>query len=312
VATFTKEGSMDAIGPVRREVTVHGHRRAFIDFGPAEAPTLLLIHGIGDSSDTWREIIPSLAHRYRVIAPDLLGHGASAKPRADYSVGGYANGMRDLLSVLEVESASVIGHSLGGGVAMQFAYQYPERCERLVLISTGGVGREVHPVLKLMSLTRTDAALRLLRLPGSRLLGEAWALSARWSGTKIGRDAGDLLRIFESMPDGASRDAVLRTLRAAIDHRGQLFTMLDRCYLAEGMPTMIMWGAQDAIVPVKHASIAHQAMPGSRLEIFESSGHFPHHTETERFLEILEAFLESPGHAVRRSEEWRELLRSGS
>src|SRR4051812_26656728 len=161
-----------------------------------EGPTLLLLHGLGCDHTTWLPVMHDLARHYTVIAPDLLGHGASAKPRADYSVGGYANGMRDLLSVLEIESATVIGHSLGGGVAMQFAYQYPERCERLVLISTGGVGREVHPALRLMSLTRTDAALRLLRLPGSRLLGETWARGARWSGTRIGRDAADLLRIF--------------------------------------------------------------------------------------------------------------------
>ena len=119
--------------------TVHGYKRAFVMAG--KGPVLLLIHGIGDSSETWRELIPLLARDHTVIAPDLLGHGRSDKPRADYSVAGYANAMRDLLSVLGVEHATVVGHSLGGGVAMQFAYQYPDRCERLVLISSGGVSR---------------------------------------------------------------------------------------------------------------------------------------------------------------------------
>jgi len=309
---------MDVIGPVRHEIVVHGHRRVFVEHGPASTPgveppgTVLLIHGIGDSSDTWADVIPALARTHRVIAPDLLGHGASDKPRADYSVGGYANGMRDLLSILGIESATVVGHSLGGGVAMQFAYQYPERCSGLVLVSTGGVGREVHPALRLMSLTRTDAALRLLRLPGSRVVGQAWALGARLSRTKVGTDARDFLRIFESMPDGASRDAVLTTHRAAVDYRGQLFTMLDRCYLAQSMPTMIIWGTRDGIVPVKHAQVAHEAMPGSRLEIFESSGHFPHHTETERFVGVLEEFLDQDDRAELTAEDLRGLLLSGS
>ena len=106
---------------------------------------MLLIHGIGDSSDTWRPVIDQLARHHTVVAPDLLGHGRSEKPRADYSVAAYANGMRDLLSVLEIDRATVVGHSLGGGVAGQFAYQFPERCERLVLVGSGGVGQVREP-----------------------------------------------------------------------------------------------------------------------------------------------------------------------
>src|SRR5215471_925524 len=149
--------------------TVHGYRRAFVDVG--QGPAILLIHGIGDSSDTWGDVIPSLAKDYRVMAPDLLGHGRSDKPRADYSVAAYANGMRDLLSVLEVERATVVGHSLGGGVAMQFAYQYPERCERLVLVSTGGVSHEVHPALRVAATPAAELLLPLLKLAPARLAG---------------------------------------------------------------------------------------------------------------------------------------------
>src|SRR5260370_12340903 len=126
--------------------TIHGYRRAFVHIG--RGPALLLIHGIGDSSDTWAPLVDTLAHTHTVIAPALLGHGRSEKPRADYSVAAYANAMRDLLSVIGVDRATVIGHSFGGGVAMQFAYQYPERCERLVLVSTGGVNAEIHPLLR--------------------------------------------------------------------------------------------------------------------------------------------------------------------
>src|ERR671921_2822139 len=116
--------------------TIHGHRRAFVRAG--RGPAVLLLHGLGCDHTTWEPVIDALARRYTVIAPDLLGHGLSDKPRADYSVGGYANGMRDLLTVLGIDTATVVGHSFGGGVAMQFGYQYPERTERLRLVGPRG------------------------------------------------------------------------------------------------------------------------------------------------------------------------------
>ena len=133
-----------------RRVTIHGHERADVKVG--KGPALLLLHGLGCDHTTWDRVIDSLARRYTVIAPDLLGHGQSAKPRADYSIGGYANGMRDLLTVLGVETVTVVGHSLGGGVAMQFAYQFPERTERMVLVAPGGIGPEVTPAIRAVTL----------------------------------------------------------------------------------------------------------------------------------------------------------------
>lgn len=97
--------------PLRHRV-IHGYRRAYRMAG--SGPAILLIHGIGDSSATWADLIPELARNHTVIAPDLLGHGASDKPRADYSVAAYANGIRDLLGVLGIERATLVGHSLGG------------------------------------------------------------------------------------------------------------------------------------------------------------------------------------------------------
>ncbi|MGZ6792948.1 MAG: alpha/beta fold hydrolase, partial [Mycobacteriales bacterium] len=147
--------------PVRRETrVVHGHRRAFLLAGPTlgTASVLWLVHGIGDSSATWREVLPLLARTCTVVAPDLLGHGASDKPRADYSIGGFANGMRDLMVVLGVERATVVGHSLGGGVALQLAYQYPERVERLVLVAAGGLGGSFFGLCGQRSLPARDGA----------------------------------------------------------------------------------------------------------------------------------------------------------
>lgn len=288
---------------------IHGYRRAFVKTG--EGPALLLIHGIGDQSDTWARVIPTLAERFTVIAPDLLGHGRSDKPRADYTVAGYANAMRDLLSVLEIERATVVGHSLGGGVAMQFAYQYPERCDRLVLVATGGIARGVSPILRLASAPSAELFLPLLRLRAVRRLGGRALRLLHRLGTDLGHDADDLHRVFDALPDAAARGAFVRTLRSVVDWRGQVITMLDRCYLTAGMPTMLVWGTRDPIVPYAHAAIAHAAMPASRLEVFAGAGHFPHHDDAPRFLAILDDFLATTEPASHDSGEWRALLRRG-
>lgn len=288
---------------------VHGYRRAYRLAG--EGPPLVLIHGIGDSSATWAEVIPDLARGHTVIAPDLLGHGASDKPRADYSVAAYANGVRDLLTALGIESATLVGHSLGGGVAMQFAYQYPERTERLILVSAGGVGREVNAVLRAVSLPGAPLLLALLTLPGMRLQVELFARLMRFLDTDLGQDAPELLTMVDALPDATSRSAFVHTLRGVVDWRGQAVTMLDRCYLTEGMPTMLLWGDRDSVVPVRHAYRAHEAMPGSRLAVFEGAGHFPFHTDPGRFLSLVEDFVHTTIPADWSREHWRELLLAG-
>jgi pimeloyl-ACP methyl ester carboxylesterase len=288
--------------------TVHGHRRAFRMVG--NGPPVLLIHGIGDSSETWAPVIPGLAQHYRVIVPDLLGHGNSDKPRADYSVGAHANSMRDLLSVIGVDRATLIGHSLGGGVAMQFAYQYPERTDRIVLVANGGVGRHVTPILRAASLPGADLLLSGLHLPGVRFqIGMAVKLLQVF-GTRLGLDAPDLLRVIDSLPNAAARAAFIRTLRAVVDWRGQVDTMLDRCYLTEGMPTMLVWGDRDPVLPPLHAGIAHIAMPGSRLELFPNTGHFPFHTDPQRFVTVIRDFIDSTEPASFAPEQWRQMLRN--
>jgi pimeloyl-ACP methyl ester carboxylesterase len=289
---------------------VHGYRRAFRLVGAG--PPLVLIHGIGDSSATWAPVIGELARRHLVIAPDLLGHGSSDKPRADYSVAAYANGVRDLLGVLGVERATLVGHSLGGGVAMQFAYQFPERTERLVLVGSGGAGPDVTPVLRAMTLPGAAMALHLLRLPGARLQVGAVVAALRALGTGLGQDGADLLRMVDALPDATARAAFIRTLRAVVDWRGQVVTMLDRCYLTRGMPTLLVWGERDAIVPVAHAYRAHAAMPGSRLEVFDGAGHFPFHTDPLRFVAVVEDFLATTRPATWSAEQWRQLLRAPS
>ncbi|MCU1351935.1 MAG: Soluble epoxide hydrolase [Acidimicrobiales bacterium] len=289
--------------------TIHGYRRAFVLAG--SGPALLLLHGIGDNADSWRDLVPELARTHTVLVPDLLGHGRSDKPRADYSVAAYANGMRDLLTVLDIDRVTIVGHSLGGGVAAQFAYQYPERCERLVLVGSGGVGRDVAPLLRLCASPLADLVLPALGLP---LVGPLTSVAVevlRRSGHPLGRDAEDVRRVLGGLPDGASRRAFVRTLRSVVDGRGQVVTMLDRCYLAKGMATLLVWGDHDPVIPIEHAHLAHAAMPGSRLEVFAGAGHFPHRSDPDRFVAVLRDFIATTRPATHRTSDWRAMLRSG-
>jgi pimeloyl-ACP methyl ester carboxylesterase len=297
--------------PQLRFETIHGYRRAFRIAGTG--PALLLIHGIGDNSTTWQPVHSRLARRFTVIAPDLLGHGQSDKPRADYSVAAYANGMRDLLTVLDIEKATVVGHSLGGGVAMQFAYQFPQLVERLILVGAGGVTRDVNIALRFASLPIGGEALALLRAPlvlpalqtAGRLLGTVFG------STGLGRDIPNMLRILADLPEPTASSAFTRTLRAVVDWRGQVVTMLDRCYLTESVPVQLIWGEQDAVIPVSHARLAHAAMPGSRLEIFPQSGHFPFHDDPDRFIKLVQTFISSTAPATYDQVALRDLLRTG-
>jgi len=292
-----------------RFFTIHGYRRAFLCAG--SGPPLLLIHGIGDSSRTWMPVVEAFAQDHTVIAPDLLGHGLSDKPRADYAVAAYANGMRDLLSVLDIDRVTVVGHSLGGGVAAQFAYTFPERCERLVLVGTGGIDRGVSLLLRLAAAPTVDLLMPTFGSPVAKGVARVAAGMLHRLGTDLGRDAEEILKVFDALPDATARRAILRTLRSAVDWRGQCITMLDRAYLAEGMPTLLLWGAHDAIIPVAHAHKAAESMPGSRLEIFEDAGHFPHHTDPERFVAVVRAFLEDTVPASFEPRVWRDRLRRG-
>jgi len=297
--------------PTLQYRTIHGYRRAFRVAGTG--PAILLIHGIGDNSTTWDTVQSKLAQRFTVIAPDLLGHGKSDKPRADYSVAAYANGMRDLLSVLDIENVTVIGHSLGGGVAMQFAYQFPQLVERLILVGAGGVTKDVNIALRIASVPMGSEALALLRLPmvlpALQVIGRVGG--ALFGSTGVGRDLPEVVRILADLPEPTASSAFARTLRAVVDWRGQVVTMLDRCYLTESVPVQLIWGSRDSVIPVEHAKMAHSAMPGSQLEVFEGSGHFPFHDDPDRFVELVEKFIDSTEPAVYDQDVLRHLLRTG-
>jgi len=274
-----------------RELTIHGQRMSYRTAG--DGPVVLLIHGMAGSASTWKHAMPALSRRFRVVAPDMLGHGESAKGSGDYSLGALASGLRDLLVALDHESATIVGQSLGGGVAMQLAYQYPERCERLVLVSSGGLGREVSRLLRLLTLPGSETALSFgCSGPIRQTIAGGAGLAARL-GLQPAPVVMELWRSYSSLGDEPTRKAFLRTLRAVIDAGGQAVSAANRLHLAAEMPTLIVWGGADRIIPVEHAHEAHAAIPGSRLEIFEGVGHYPHVAEPERFVSLLSDFIET-------------------
>ena len=289
-----------------RHVTLHGHTVAHRTVG--DGPVLLLVHGMAGSSDTWRHVLPALARRFTVVAPDLLGHGATAKPRTEYSVGAHANVLRDLMAALGHAHATVVGHSLGGGIAMQLAYQFPERCDRLVLVSSGGLGREVSGLLRGLSVPGVEHVFPLVCSPALR---DAAQRIAGWIGDRLVRPppvAEEIFRSWSALADDDTRRAFFSTLRAVIDAGGQTVCARDRLYLAGLVPTLIVWGAADGLIPVDHGAAAHDAIPDSRLVVFERTGHYPHCEAPARIVDTLLDFVDGTEPAGLPEARWRELL----
>ncbi|MEA2399304.1 MAG: hypothetical protein QOK25_2860 [Thermoleophilaceae bacterium] len=290
----------------RAEVSLHGHRVNFNIAG--QGPPVVLIHGVAGRADQWDQTMMLLAERHTLIAPDLLGHGESAKPRGDYSLGAFAAGIRDLLVGLDIEAATVVGHSLGGGIAMQFAYQFPERCQRLVLVSSGGLGSEVHPMLRAATLPGSELVLPLLA--HTRVLEAASVVPRAFGalGFRAGPDMTEIARGYQSLSNAEARNAFIQTVRAVIDVAGQRVDASDRLYLSSKMPSLIVWGERDRVIPVEHGLAAHEGMPGSRLELFPNAGHFPQLGDPVRFARVLSSFLDETEPARLDTRMMRDLV----
>lgn len=249
-----------------------------------------------------------LARDHEVIAPDLAGHGGSDRHRGDHSLGGHACDLRDLLALLEVDRVTVVGHSLGGGIAMQFAYQFPEMTERLGVVGSGGLGREVSPLVRSAALPFAEQVLPLITAKWLVEAGSATAGLMARLGLQPGADLAEISRGIASLGDTERRAAFVRTVRSVMSPLGQRVTANDRLYLAAGTPTLIVWGDRDPIIPVAHAFAAHERLPHSRLEIFEGSGHFPQLNDPVRFAELLSDFIASTEPAIHDPDELRARL----
>jgi pimeloyl-ACP methyl ester carboxylesterase len=288
------------------QVELHGHRVIYRIAGTG--PPVVLIHGMVNSSRHWEDVALRLADRYTVIAPDLIGHGDSATPRGDYSLGAHAAGIRDLLSVIGIDHATIVGHSLGGGVAMQFFYQFPQRTDRLALVSSGGLGREVSPLLRAAALPGATAILRVAA--HRHVLDGLW-----WSGERM-RERGiatgvyvqAIARALRPLERAGARKAFIQTLRSVIDVHGQRVSARDRLYLLRGFPTLIVWGERDNTIPLSHGRAAHHAIPGSRLVTLPRAAHFPHLEDPDGLSEALHEFIRSTDAVRMGDADWGELI----
>ena len=300
-------GGDEALEP--RTVMLHGRPVSYVKAG--SGPVLLLIHGIAGSVENWHEVIQPLAKRHTVLAPSLPGHGRSAPGAGDYSLGALATGLRDLLVALGHERATLVGHSLGGGIAMQFSYQFPEITERLALVSSGGLGPEVSPILRAAALPGANLFIGVTAGLGTAI-GSKVALGLSAVGLRPSADVAEVARGYASLADRDRRAAFLSTLRGVVGTGGQRVSAGDRFYLAEGMPVLIIWGARDRVIPVRHAENAHAAIAGSRLEVFENVGHLPQLEAPGRFITALEQFIGDTEPASFDAESWRGRLRLAS
>ena len=276
------------------ELLVHGNAVSYAEAGAdSGGPVVVLVHGIASRARQWEQVMSVLGEHCHVIAPDLLGHGESAKPRGDYSLGAHACGIRDLLSGLGHDRVSLVGHSLGGGIAMQYAYQFPERVERLALVCSGGLGKEVSIFLRAATLSGSELVIPLLA--SSWVRGAGHKVNDLLSRVGIALPPGmqECLTGLGSLGDGGTRSAFIHTARSVLDPAGQRVDARDRLYLAADLPLFVVWGRKDGIIPVAHGEQLARSVPGTRLEVFEQSGHFPHLTEPNRLARVLGEWLRS-------------------
>ncbi|MDX6199840.1 MAG: hypothetical protein QOJ79_2991 [Actinomycetota bacterium] len=291
-------------------IRVHGNDVHYDEAGAdTGGPVVVLIHGIASRAAQWHGVMAELGKTCHVIAPDLLGHGESAKPRGDYSLGAHACGVRDLLAALGHDRVTLVGHSLGGGVAMQFAYQFPERVERLALIDSGGLGPEVSAWLRAASLPGSELVLPVITSSYVRRAGGAVGRLLGRAGISVPPGLAECLVSFASLADPATRSAFIHTARSVLDVAGQRVDARDRLYLAADLPMLVVWGGRDTIIPLSHGTSLAAHVPTTRLAVFERSGHFPHLSEPSRLAVVLADFISGTEPAALDPSSLTERLR---
>ena len=278
----------------RSDVLVGGRVLSYLQAGAVGDPVVLLLHGLASDSETWdRAIEPLAARGFRVLALDLIGHGRSDKPDGSYLLPDLAASVRDFLTAVGVASATLCGHSLGGAIAMAVASEYPSVVDALVLVSAGGLGREVHPLLRAAALPAAPLVLRAVTRPRLRRL---------YSDARVHRalrltddNLVNLRRAGRAIGAADGRSSFFASLRGVIEPGGQRGSFVDMGLLSPDLLTLFVWNEGDPVIPVAHARAAHAHLPGSRLVVFPGGGHEPHRRNAARFAEEVAAFLRPAG-----------------
>ncbi|WP_261782295.1 alpha/beta fold hydrolase [Rhodococcus sp. BP-316] len=282
--------ALDTAQPDMQTLSLHGNELKYLDIG--HGPAVILIHGLLGSHHNWEPQIDTLSQRYRVIVPDLFGHGESDKPAGDYSISSHAATVRDLLHSLDITSATFVGHSLGGGIAMQTLYLFPELVERMVLIASGGLGPKVSPLLRAATLPGSEFVLPLMANRTVRGLTDLAIDRLDKLGLPLmSASSSEAWRSFGSVQDAGTRRAFLATARSVISFRGQTISATPHFANFPNIQAMLVWGARDSIIPNSHTENARAELPHGRVEIFERAGHFPHLDNPDRFDRIFTEFM---------------------
>jgi pimeloyl-ACP methyl ester carboxylesterase len=277
------------VSEVRRLPTANGEWVAHVQ---GHGPALVLLHGLGSAGATWDRVAPLLAQRSRVVALDLPGHGVSRAAPSRFDIESIAESLDEALGQLRLHAPTVLGHSYGGALAMRYALDFRDRCRGLVLVNSAGFGLEVHPVLRALTRPGADRAVDALRrLPLSRL--------GRVGAAARSRDLplDELLRLHGSLQTAEGRTALLSLLRSGVDIAGQRLGTDSPARLS-GLPTLIVWGDPDPIIPVAHARAAQQLIAGSELAFLPGGGHAPHRRRPEELSTAVLGFLRAPSTGV--------------
>jgi pimeloyl-ACP methyl ester carboxylesterase len=277
----------------RKTVLVGGHAIAYQEAGPADGPVVVLLHGLASDADTWdKAILPLAGHGLRVLAVDLIGHGESDKPAGDYLLADFVDSLAAFLDVIGLPTATLCGHSFGGAIAMFFGTRYPERVERVVLVSAGGLGREVHPILRAAALPVAPAVLRAALRPRLRRLYRSPGLHRALRLTP--ENVTNLRRAARALGSPAGQASFFASLRGVIAPSGQRAASAEMQAFAERVPMLLIWNEGDPVIPLAHAKAhAGRAERSSRLVIFPNRGHEPHRRNAERFADEVAAFVRS-------------------
>ncbi len=288
---------MSLMSPHYRSVRLHDRDVAYEVRGdPTDGTPFLLVHGIGSTADSWAPVVDILAsHGFSSIAVDLPGHGRSSKESGDYSLGSLASTLRDLLAYLDVDRCILVGHSLGGGIALQFSYQYPERLAALALVSSGGLGQETSSVLRWTAMPGSGlvmaTAFNPLTIAVLSALGKAFSVLGRRIPAAF---APSTIARLREIADPEHRNAFLSILRAVVDQSGQKVSAIARLPLLWNTPTLIVWGEHDHILPVTHGMRAHALLPQSTFVVFSGAGHEPHVDDPVEMADLLMGLASQP------------------
>jgi pimeloyl-ACP methyl ester carboxylesterase len=278
---------------------VEGVRLHWVELGEtAGKPPLVLLHGLNDCYLTWKNLAPALACDRLVLVPDLPGHGLSGRPDSSYELGWYARVMARWLEACGLDTVDVVGHSFGGGVAQAMLLECPARIRRLVLVSSGGLGREIALALRLASIPRVVERF------GQPFMGPGTRLALKATGDVLSKE--EVAQLSAMNARSGSARAFGRTVRDIINWRGQRHTFFKRASELSRLPVIaVFWGDRDTVIPPSHAQALRDHVDGIRMILFQGCGHYPHHEQPDAIVGALRDFLDDPSAPNARLREPR-------